>query len=294
MYRITFALGDLGGGGSPPPAGVVLRGVGPSYGRSSADRIGTLLATLVRADEMYLRAHPEVPPLASSGVSFAEEPQGYQKSGEENWQDVPTCLGLRRAGNRDLACWLAAELRLRHGVEAAPVVVSERTLTGMLRYRVVVRLPDGRVVDPSSGRGARDVPKNHRIAFVLDLFNGPQERLLSNETLQLLLDALCEEDERFLLMHPSAPMLYRSGVVYQEEPPGQEDWQDVPTTVRMGFGDCEDLACWRAAELRVRSGIDARPTFTSQVKPDGAYLYHILVRLPDGRIEDPSRNLGMR
>ncbi len=58
--------------------------------------------------------------------------------------------------------------------------------------------------------------------------------------------------------------------------------------------NCEDLACWRAAELRVREGILAEPTFIWKLRPNGGYLYHILVRYPDGRIEDPSRTLGMR
>ena len=58
--------------------------------------------------------------------------------------------------------------------------------------------------------------------------------------------------------------------------------------------NCEDLACWRAAELRVRYGIAAEPTFIWKVRPGGGYLYHIQVLYPDGRIEDPSRRLGMR
>lgn len=58
--------------------------------------------------------------------------------------------------------------------------------------------------------------------------------------------------------------------------------------------NCEDLACWRAAELRERYKVDAEPTFIWKLRPNGGYLYHILVRYPDGRIEDPSRTLGMR
>lgn len=481
MYRITYALGDLkakpqqgfsrreGSALRHPNAAQASRGlqgatVRPSFvGEappagydSPGDVMGALMSALVETDVLYLKAHPEIPPVYASGVSFAEEPQGYQKLGEENWQDVPTCLGLRRGGNRDLVAWRCAELRTRSGVQAMPLVLSERTWSGMTRYRVVVMLPDGSVEDPARGGGARDVPRDHRVAFVLDLFNGPHEATLSNDTLQVLLDALADVDGRYLAAHPEAPLLYRAGIRYQEEPPGQEDWQDVRTTLRMGNGDClplttkvvrrrafpptigaaggapvppapgsveerllgafgwgsrdelvpigrvvpgdrirgdgggwtvvkaaaatgdkpilafqlsnrevvrvspghrmilhdhsekraemlrpgnqlrsgsgeriavqwvleqpaeaccdlttdtgrfylpesdvvvhncEDLACWRVAELRVRFGIGARPTYTSQVRPDGSYLYHILVELPDGSIEDPSRNLGMR
>jgi hypothetical protein len=58
--------------------------------------------------------------------------------------------------------------------------------------------------------------------------------------------------------------------------------------------NCEDLACWRAAELNVRHGVAAAPTFVWRKRPNGAYLYHIQTIHPDGRVEDPSRALGMR
>jgi hypothetical protein len=134
----------------------------------------------------------------------------------------------------------------------------------------------------------------YRITFVLDLFKGPEEQPLSHATLQVMLNALMHADMLYLLKNPAAPRLYESGVRYEEEPPGQEDWQDVPTCLRLGVGDCEDLACWRAAELRIRDRVQAKPTFIWKIRPGGGYLYHIQVKYPDGRIEDPSRRLGMR
>src|SRR5215471_21158222 len=97
-----------------------------------------------------------------------------------------------------------------------------------------------------------------RITFALDLFNGPRNRALSRRTLDVMLDCLFQIDVLYLRAHPETPLLYKSGVRYAEEPRGQEDWQDVPTTLRMGQGDCEDVACWRAAEIVVRQGIQAR------------------------------------
>lgn len=73
---------------------------------------------------------------------------------------------------------------------------------------------------------------------------------------------------------------------------GEENWQDIPTILKAGSGDCEDLACWRAAELTERDGIPARPVYRWRHRP-GLTIYHIVVRLPDGSIEDPSRRLGM-
>lgn len=134
----------------------------------------------------------------------------------------------------------------------------------------------------------------YRITYALDLFNGPKERPLSHATLDVMLEMLVKIDSLYLLYHPETPRLYQSGVRYMEEPPGQEDWQDIPTTISMGIGDCEDFACWRAAELNVRDGIPARAVFQEQRRKDGGYLFHILVQHPNGQIEDPSRILGMK
>lgn len=134
----------------------------------------------------------------------------------------------------------------------------------------------------------------YRVTFVLDLFKGPEEQEQSHKALRWLLLSLMQIDVDFLRAHPEAPNLYDAGVRYQEEPPGREDWQDIPTTIQLKNGDCEDLSCWRAAELRVRHNIQAEPTFIWKLRKGGGYLYHIQVKYPDGRIEDPSRRLGMR
>jgi hypothetical protein len=137
----------------------------------------------------------------------------------------------------------------------------------------------------------------YRITYALDLFNPSAPRQMSRDALDIMLRNLFEIDSLYLRYFPHTPLLYQSGVRYMEEPPGQEDWQDIPTTLRLGIADCEDLAVWRAAELNVRYGIAARPIFREQKRPNGSYLYHIQVLLPEGynpRIEDPSRILGMR
>ena len=133
-----------------------------------------------------------------------------------------------------------------------------------------------------------------RITFSLDLFNGPENRAASFEALEVMLRNLVEIDMIHLRHHPQTPWLYQSGVRYMEEPPGQEDWNDIPTILKLGISDCEDIAAWRVAELRVRQGIDAKPIFRTFPRPDGGVLYHIQVQYPDGTIEDPSKLLGMR
>ena len=95
---------------------------------------------------------------------------------------------------------------------------------------------------------------------------------------------------RILLRRNSrAPKLYGSGVRYQAEPRGSEKWQTIPQVIAAGRGDCEDLASWRAAELQ-EMGIPAKAV----VIRTGRRMYHAVVLLPDGRLEDPSRRLGMK
>lgn len=84
--------------------------------------------------------------------------------------------------------------------------------------------------------------------------------------------------------------LYRAGVRYRAEASGRERWQLPRETESLGYGDCEDLASYRCAELRV-SGEDRRATVTTY--QSAPHIRHCVVRRGDGRIEDPSRRLGM-
>lgn len=144
----------------------------------------------------------------------------------------------------------------------------------------------------------------YRITFVLGAFDGdrssPARRILRHQTLYEALAALTRINVRILsAAKPGAiPKLYDSGVRYIAEPEGAEDWLDILSALRQLRDpklpvDCEDLACWRAAELQME-GIEAHPVFLWRRMPDGSHLYHIVVRYPDGRIEDPSKRLGMR
>lgn len=84
------------------------------------------------------------------------------------------------------------------------------------------------------------------------------------------------------------PPIYASGVRYSSRDQN-ERWQLPSETMARGRGDCEDLATWRAAELR-RVGEPARVV----VRRTGPRVLHAVVQRGDGRIEDPSRRLGMR
>jgi hypothetical protein len=86
------------------------------------------------------------------------------------------------------------------------------------------------------------------------------------------------------------PPLYETGIVYRREPKGREWWEtaaDALGLVADRSGDCEDLAAFRAAELRYYEDVDARVKVIRT--PRGSF--HAVVEHPDGTIEDPSRVL---
>jgi hypothetical protein len=151
-------------------------------------------------------------------------------------------------------------------------------------------------------------PPSHKFTFDMDGFGWGDLRR-AGRRMQILLDALTKIHLDHLRHYPKTPSLYDSGVVYEREPPGREDWQDILTTLRRRGGDCEDLATWRAAELMMR-GVPARAfghprpmmipracgegEVACEGKSDVGTLWHILVRWPNGKIEDPSKKLGMQ
>ena len=155
----------------------------------------------------------------------------------------------------------------------------------------------------------------YRVTFESSLFspNGA-DREASHATLQLYLDTLVRAN-CIIMARQQLPLLYASGVRYQAEPRGQENWLDCLRVLAKRKADCEDLASMRAAELRTRFGVrDARAIFTFWQHPQTReQRYHCLVRYPapptggggyvhpsyrvvdDGLYEeDPSKVLGMK
>jgi hypothetical protein len=77
---------------------------------------------------------------------------------------------------------------------------------------------------------------------------------------------------------------------YKREPRSREEWWPANVVAEKGVGDCEDLASYRAAELRAINGEMARV----KVVRTGSRTLHAVVERADGTIEDVARNLGMR
>lgn len=114
------------------------------------------------------------------------------------------------------------------------------------------------------------------------------------EALEAVAEGLVLLDE-FYLAHADErgielPPLYQSGIVYRREPRGREWWEsaaDLLGIVADRSGDCEDLAAFRAAELRYFDGEDA----IVRVVRTARGTFHAVVERGDGEIEDPSRIL---
>jgi hypothetical protein len=143
------------------------------------------------------------------------------------------------------------------------------------------------------------------IVVVVDLFTrrtDEKDRVRSEQSMLLLMEAMCAINQLHL-KQKRYPKLYESGVAYRRED-GTENWLDIPHVIKAGWGDCEDLAFWRVAELR-QQGIKAAP-FAKWRRINGVFKYHALVRrFAPGRdhfgrmvkskawLEDPSVRLGM-
>jgi hypothetical protein len=106
------------------------------------------------------------------------------------------------------------------------------------------------------------------INFRVQMFRGDWDQVWSQLRMLWLMEALCrvnathlrqfEEFRKRGLVERNYPSVYRSGLHYETEK-GTEIWPDIPSLLMgtMGrgvypgpWGDCEDLACYRVAELR--------------------------------------------
>lgn len=109
------------------------------------------------------------------------------------------------------------------------------------------------------------------------------------QSLRIFVRALTAYNQMWLAKHPDTPDLYASGVRYATQPVGMERFKTIPGVLEAGNGDCDQLACWRAAELRVRHKVQALP----EVIRISEGLWHVFVVMPDGTAEDVSAHLGM-
>ena len=142
MYPISFKLGSFG----PDP---VLNKL----------ILGYLLEALTLVDVAILKRNPDLPNLYDSGVRYRREPVG-----QEDWDDTVELYRIGYGDCEDLCAARSAELRVRHGIAAKPIVKGPKRLdNGLMLYHIQVQLPDGRILDPSVklGMGSRTVSPAH-------------------------------------------------------------------------------------------------------------------------------------
>ena len=111
---------------------------------------------------------------------------------------------------------------------------------------------------------------------------------ISSVDRQSLIDALnvlAFANRLWLARNQHTAPLYSSRVLFRPEPfegSGVELYQTIPEVLAQGFGDCDDLAGWRCAEL-LNSGVRAECDLLSL----GPRTHHAVVRYA-GRVEDPA------
>ena len=124
--------------------------------------------------------------------------------------------------------------------------------------------------------------------------------------LETQFESMTRVNVAWLRLHPRAPLLYRSGVRYKNDPYkpkycriATENWADIPSILKKNNDDCESLSCWLAAEMRVRKsnsvGTHRVPSACVVLKHTSAKnLWHaVVLDRSTGRIFDPSLRLGM-
>lgn len=123
---------------------------------------------------------------------------------------------------------------------------------------------------------------------------GIPEAHVSQPVLEAAAEAVTRLDED-LIRKGEAPdfhaALERGLVKWQPEPPGEERFDNAVKVISRGWGDCDDLAPWRAASARA-SGED--PGARAIMVRKSPTLWHAMVQMSDGKIEDPSEEAGMR
>lgn len=116
------------------------------------------------------------------------------------------------------------------------------------------------------------------------------ERHVDAPVLDAALEATTRLDEAMLARGAPTLGAARGKVRWRPEPPGQEHFDHLGEVLRRGWGDCDDLAPWHAASLR-HSGAD--PGARARVYRSGPRRWHAVVQRSDGRVDDPSKALGM-
>jgi hypothetical protein len=117
------------------------------------------------------------------------------------------------------------------------------------------------------------------------------ERHVHPAVIDAAMEAVTRLDEHMIRAGDAPPWSPDLGVRWRPENFGEEHFDHAAEALSRGWGDCDDLASWKAATLRA-SGED--PGATARVVPSGPSMYHAIVHRSDGSIDDPSVEAGMK
>lgn len=108
------------------------------------------------------------------------------------------------------------------------------------------------------------------------------------------LEGLTRVNELILDKNPDFPPLYGAGIRWKNK--RHDNWRRADMIARDGWGDCEGISAWRAAELRRGRGVDGAydPDARVNCYHTGPKKYHAIVMRGDDTIEDPSVVCGMQ
>lgn len=107
--------------------------------------------------------------------------------------------------------------------------------------------------------------------------------------------------ERELKANPSIPLLAKSGVRWKRDPTCKTPQVEgscerflspLQVLAEGEVGDCDDIGPWYAAELRLGRGVKQDKNAQAKSRPSDIG-YHVIVERSNGKIDDPSRQLGM-
>jgi hypothetical protein len=116
------------------------------------------------------------------------------------------------------------------------------------------------------------------------------EKHVSPSVINAALEAVTRVDHA-MIEAGEAPAFHPRHARWRPENFGEEHFDHAGIVVQRGWGDCDDLAPWRAASLRA-SGED--PGAVAIAVPSGPDMYHAIVRRSDGSNDDPSVAAGMK
>ena len=127
----------------------------------------------------------------------------------------------------------------------------------------------------------------------MELHIAVPEEHVNEDVLEPALETLTRLNTRLIqdgTIPPFEQALKAGRVKWKPEPPGAERFDHGGIVMVRGWGDCDDLAPWKAASLRA-SGQD--PGAQAGIYRSGPNRWHAVVKTSDDKILDPSKDAGM-